>query len=114
MLPSIVVVTQEDPRKTHRPVEALRIALGLSTGGNPLSIVLLGPSRLLTTDELDDVVDVDVLEKFLPSLSQLDIPMIVPTGSSQEFPPSRQLKITESPVADIHRLITDSDRSIVF
>ncbi len=114
MPPSIVVLSQEDPRKTHRPVEALRIALGLSTGGNPLSVVLLGPSRLLTTDDLDDVVDVDVLEKYLPSFAQLDIPMIVPIGSRIEFPPSRQLKVTEAPVEEIQRLITQSDRSIIF
>jgi hypothetical protein len=112
--PSIVVVSQEDPLKTHRPVEALRIALGLSTGENPLSVVLLGPSRLLTTDNLDDVIDLDILEKYLPSFAQLDIPVYVPTGSHKEFAPGHHLNITEAPMTNIQRLITQSDRSIVF
>jgi hypothetical protein len=114
MHPSIVVVTQEDPRKTHRPVEALRIALGLSTGGNPLSVVLLGPSRLLTTDDLDEVIDLDILEKYLPSLAQLNIPLIVPLGSQPQYKPSRNLRVTERPLHDIQTLITTSDRSIIF
>lgn len=114
MHPSIVVVTQEDPRKTHRPVEALRIALGLSTGENPLSVVLLGPSRLLTTDDLDEVIDLDIFEKYLPSLSQLDIPFIVPLGSTSQYKPSRNLRVTEQPLHDIQTLITTSDRSIIF
>lgn len=114
MRPSIVVVTQEDPRKTHRPVEALRIALGLSTGDNPLSVVLLGPSRLLTTDDLDDVIDLDILEKYLPSLVQLDIPFIVPLGSQRQYKPSHHLRVTERPLPDIQSLIMTSDRSIIF
>lgn len=114
MHPSIVVLSQEDPRTTHRPVEALRIALGLSTGGNPLSVVLLGPSRQLMTDELDDIIDVDILEKYLPSFAQLDIPVVVPSGSTSEFPPGRHLKVTEAPLEEIHRLVVQSDCSIIF
>ena len=75
MFPSIVVVIQEDPLHTHRAVEALRIALGLSTGGNPLSIVLLGEAPLLLADDTDNVVDAEILEKYLPSIKQLETPL---------------------------------------
>jgi sulfur relay (sulfurtransferase) DsrF/TusC family protein len=85
MFPSIVVVIQENPLKTHRAVEALRIALGLSTGGNPLSIVLLGEAPLLLTEDTDLVVDAEILEKYLPSLRQLGTPFVVPPGSGSRF-----------------------------
>ena len=114
MQPRIVVVTQEDPRTTHRPVEALRMVLGLSTGGNPLSVILLGPSRILMTDALDEIVDADTFERYLPSLSQLRIPFIVPTGSLEEYRSAAILPITERPLADIASLILDSDYSLVF
>ena len=42
----IVVLICEDPITSHRPVEALRIALGLSTGPNPITIVFMGKARL--------------------------------------------------------------------
>jgi len=74
----IAVVIQEDPRKTHRPVEALRIALGLVAGSHHTTVILLGDSFRLLTDETDDIVDVDILEKYLPSIVQLQIPFLLP------------------------------------
>jgi len=75
MPPSIIVVIHEDPRKTHRAVEALRIALGLGTGDNPLTVVLLDQAPLLLVEDQDDLVDGEILEKYLPSLKQLQIPL---------------------------------------
>src|SRR5690349_150303 len=55
MAKNIVVVIQEDPRKTHRPVEALRIALGLTSGSHRTTVVLLGEAVRLLGDETDDI-----------------------------------------------------------
>jgi len=74
---TIAVVIQEDPRKTHRPVEALRIALGLVAGSHHTTVILLGDSFRLLTDETDDIVDVDILEKYLPSIVQLQVPFLL-------------------------------------
>jgi hypothetical protein len=74
---NIAVVIQEDPRKTHRPVEALRIALGLVAGSHQTTVILLGESFRLLTEDLDDIIDVDILEKYLPSITQLKIPFIL-------------------------------------
>ena len=65
MPPSVVVVIREDPRKTHRAVEALRIALGLSTGENPMTVVLLDQAPLLISDDPEEIVDGEILEKYL-------------------------------------------------
>ena len=74
---NVAVVIQEDPRKTHRPVEALRIALGLSAGSHATTVVLLGEAARLLGDETDDILDIEILEKYLPTIKQLEIPFII-------------------------------------
>lgn len=78
MAKNIAVVIQEDPRTTHRPVEALRIALGLVAGAHITTVILLGEAVRLLTDDTDDIIDLDILEKYLPSIEQLEIPFILP------------------------------------
>ena len=114
MPPSVVVVIREDPLKTHRPVEALRIALGLSTGGNPLTVVLLERAPLLLTEDTSEVLDAEILEKYLPSLKQLKIPFIVPLGARAAFPFDRGFDIRESSSRDIEALVSSSDRVLAF
>jgi hypothetical protein len=75
---NIAVVIQEDPRTTHRPVEALRIALGLVAGSHITTVILLGEAVRLLIKDTDDIVDVDILERYLPSIKQLAIPFILP------------------------------------
>ena len=77
MAKHVAVVIQEDPRKTHRPVEALRIALGLASGSHVTTVVLLGEAIRLLGDETDDILDADILEKYLPTIEQLEIPFIL-------------------------------------
>ncbi len=77
MAKALAVVIQEDPRKTHRPVEALRIALGLVAGSHTTTVVLLGEAERLLSEETDDIIDVDILEKYLPSIKQLEIPFLL-------------------------------------
>ncbi|MGZ8365388.1 MAG: hypothetical protein ACXWWI_02705 [Nitrospira sp.] len=74
---NVAVVIQEDPRKTHRPVEALRIALGLSAGSHLTTVVLLGEAARLLGDETDDILDIEILEKYLPAIKQLEIQFII-------------------------------------
>lgn len=81
MAKNIAVVIQEDPRKTHRPVEALRIALGLVAGSHHTTVVLLGEAFRLLTDDTEDIIDVDILEKYLPSIMQLKIPFVLKSAS---------------------------------
>ena len=80
---NIAVVIQEDPRNTHRPVEALRIALGLVAGSHHTTVILLGDAFRLLTEEIDDIIDVDILEKYLPSITQLKIPFMLQSTAAQ-------------------------------
>ena len=114
MPPSIVVVIHEDPRKTHRAVEALRIALGLGVGENPLTVVLLDHAPLLLAGGQDDLVDGEILEKYLPSLKQLQIPFLVPSGARAQFDLDPEFKILEATPREIESLVWTSDRVLVF
>ena len=69
-----VVLISEDPRVSHRANEAMRIALGIVAGDNPISIVLSGPAVHLLDDDTDDLVDGDDIAKFRASLKKLGIP----------------------------------------
>lgn len=113
MAKTIAVVIQEDPRKTHRPVEALRIALGLVAGSHRTTVILLGESFRLLTDETDDIIDVDILEKYLPSIVHLQIPFIL--QSKQDLSQIRtdfQVQYdTDEHIADVVR---STDCALIF
>ena len=109
----IAVVISEDPCVTARPVEALRIALGLCAGDHETTVVLLGhASRLLRTDT-EEIVDVDILEKYLPSFKHLSVPFIVEPGTVMDDW-SDSFSVTIRTADEIRQLIRTVDRSLVF
>jgi sulfur relay (sulfurtransferase) DsrF/TusC family protein len=114
MPPTIVVVIREDPRKTHRAVEALRIALGLAAGDNPLTVVLLDQAPLLLVEESSDIVDKDILDKYLPSLKQLQVPFVVRSGTQLQFELDPEFSAREATRQEIDSLVSHSDRVLVF
>ena len=57
----IAVVISEDPSITARPVEALRIALGLCAGDHETTVILLGRAPLLLMKDTEEIVDIDNL-----------------------------------------------------
>ncbi len=114
MAPSVVLVIRADPRKTHRAVEALRIALGLGAGDNPLTVVLLDHAPLLLAEDIDDVRDADILEKYRPSLQQLQIPFLVPTGALAQYGLDRAFAVREASLPELAILIGKADRVLVF
>lgn len=113
MAKRIAVVIAEDPTKTHRPVEALRIALGLCAGDHETTVVLLGKAPLLLTEETDDVVDVDILEKYRPSFSQLGVPFIIQFDSAIDAP-LEDFAVTRKTPEEIRHLLQSTDRTLVF
>ena len=114
MPPSIVVVIQADPRKSGRAVEALRIALGLGTADNPMTVVLLNQAPLLLSTEIDDVVDMEILEKHLPVFKDLNIPFLLQRNSRSSFPLDTDFEVREAAESDIATTIATADRVLVF
>ncbi len=114
MSKQLVVLIREDPETSHRASEAIRIALGLSTGPNPISIILLDNARLLVSDEAYDLPDGEILEKHLPVIKNLEIPIILPKGSQEKFSIDKEFSIQESSSSQIASLLEDADRVLAF
>jgi len=109
----VAVVISEDPTVTHRPVEALRIALGLCAGDHETTVVLLGRAPFLLTDEIDDVVDVEILEKYRPSFAYLAVPFILEADSP--IPAIRkEFSLSRSQPQAIRLFLQSVDRTLVF
>jgi len=109
----IAVVISEDPRSTARPVEALRIALGLYAGDHKMTVILLGQAPLLLKEDTEDIIDADILEKYLPSFKYLSIPFVVEPGSMGDAGDT-DFSVTTLPVDEIRQLVRSVDRSLVF
>ena len=109
----IAVVISEDPFITARPVEALRIALGLCAGDHETTVVLLGRASSLLMEESDEIIDIDVLEKYLPSFKQLSVPFIVEPGTAMDTW-SDNFSVACMPADDIRTLLRSVDSSLVF
>ncbi len=109
----IAVVISEDPFETARPVEALRIALGLCAGDHETTVVLLGLSSRLLMQDTEEIVNVDILEKYLPSFKQLSVPFIVEPGTVMDGW-SDDFSVTTQSADEIRQLVRTVDRSLVF
>ena len=111
---TVTVVIREDPRQSHRAVEALRIALGLGAGEDRLAVLLLDYAPLLLAEDRDEIVDEHVLEKYLPSFQHLETEFLVPPGTTARLQLEQGLTIHELPLPDLQRRVVESDRVLVF
>ena len=109
----IAVVISEDPCATARPVEALRIALGLCAGDHETTVILLGRAPILLMDDTEEIVNVEILEKYLPSFKHLSVPFIVEPGTAMDTW-SDDFSVACLPADDIRELLRSVDRSLVF
>ena len=109
----IAVVISEDPYMTARPVEALRIALGLCAGDHETTVVLLGLSSRLLMQDTEEIVDVDILEKYLPSFKHLSVPFIVEPGTVMDAW-SDDFSVITRTADEIRQFVRMVDRSLVF
>ena len=113
MAKRIAVVIAEDPCRTHRPVEALRIALGLCAGEHEATVVLLGQASLLLSDEIDEVVDVEILEKYRSSFQHLSVPFILENnGTHTAVLPG--FSVSRRSGQEIRSFLRSVDRTLVF
>lgn len=109
----VAVVISDDPHFTARPVEALRIALGLCAGDHDTTVVLLGPASRLLMEDTEEIVDAEILEKYLPSLKHLAVPFIVEPGTPMNSW-SEDFSVTIRTTDEIRQLVRSADRSLIF
>ncbi len=111
---TVTVIIQQDPFSSPKPVEGLRIALGLSTGNYNLSIILLGKARSLLTEDNVDVLDAEILEKHLPAIQELEIPILVPQGTCEELSLDPDFSVKEVPPSSLNTQTLNSSRVLIF
>lgn len=111
---SIVVIIRANPLTSAVPVEALRIALGLAAGENPITVILIGPAVHLLAEESDDIIDLEILEKYLPSFEHLQIPFILvyPSGPHPDI--QEGFAVTVGTVDSARQAMAAADRVLVF
>ena len=109
----IAVVISEDPFVTARPVEALRIALGLCAGDHETTVILLGLSSRLLMQDTEEIVDVDILEKYLPSFKYLSVPFLVEAGTPMDLWSDNFSVMPRTP-DEIRQLVQSADRTLIF
>ncbi len=109
----VAVVIADDPYLTARPVEALRIALGLCAGDHDTTVILLGPASRLLMEDTEEIVDAEILEKYLPSFKHLAVPFIVEPGSTMNTW-SDDFSVTTRTTDEIRQFIRSADRSLIF
>lgn len=83
---SILVLIKGNPLESHRPAEAIRIALGLASSDHDVTIVLLNQAPLLLSDDTEDLVDGEILQKYLPTFKELDQTFFVEEKALRKYP----------------------------
>jgi len=114
--PKTLIMIQVDPTKSHRAVEALRIALGLGSHneGQDISIVLCGRAPYLLAEDSDDIVDAEILEKHLPVFVEWGTPFFIAIDA--ETPHRYLADVVTKPIAtaEISVALESADRTLIF
>jgi hypothetical protein len=115
MIRSILVFIKSDPQKSHKPAEAVRIALGLLSGDHEVKVVLMNLAPLLLGEEAEDLVDGELLMKYLPTLIELGQTFYVEQTAWESLAIGRTEAETASvSVAEIGKMVQDADILISF
>jgi predicted peroxiredoxin len=112
----VLVLISVDPRDSHRANEAMRIALGIVSGENEVTIVLTGPAVHLLDAETDDLVDGDDIAKFRANLRTVGVPFHVEADGVPADPGWNVERHPLVPVSadGIAELVRGSRRALVF
>lgn len=78
MKPATLFIVDGDPRATHRPAEAVRIAAGISAWKKAdVMVYLRGPAILALGEWVDELVEEDNFTRYLPILKDTGHPIFV-------------------------------------
>lgn len=81
MKPSILFIITGDPRVSHRPAEAVRIAAGVGTWKKAdITVYLRGKAVLVLSEFVDEFVDEDNYTRYLPIIGEFGRPIYVQAG----------------------------------
>ena len=111
----ILVLIKSNPLKSHRPVEAIRIALGLASGEHPVQIVLMDQAPLVLAEESEDLVDGELLPKFLPTFKEWGQTFYVEEESWKALKPDKtEYQVVPISMSRIAKLLQQASRFMIF
>ncbi|KAB2673600.1 MAG: DsrE family protein [Verrucomicrobia bacterium] len=92
--PRVLILVTSDPRKSHRPSEAVRIAAGVAAWKKvDVRIYLHGSAIRVAGEWVDELIGEDDFVRYLPIAVSADSPVLVQAGA-------RELaELGDSPVA---------------
>jgi hypothetical protein len=80
--PSLLFVITSDPRTSHRPAEAIRIAAGVGVWKRAdVAVYLRGPAVLALGEHTEDLMDEENYTRYLPSVRDFGRPIYVQRGA---------------------------------
>jgi len=78
MKPKLLVLVTSDPRTSHRPAEAVRIAAGVGAWQKAeVTLYLRGPAVLAVGEWVDELVQEDNFTRYLPIVRDFGRPVYV-------------------------------------
>ena len=113
----IVMLITENPFQTHRPAEALRIALGLGSGGDIIvTVILRGEAARLLTDDVEEACDGEELaEHYLPVFREWGTTFLVDEAATRYLDNGRtDFPFTVLSEADIATALANAGRVMIF
>jgi sulfur relay (sulfurtransferase) DsrF/TusC family protein len=84
MNPKVLFIITGDPRSSHRPAEAIRIAAGVGTWKKAdVTVYLRGPAVLALSEWVDDFVDEDNYTRYFPIVAGFGRPIYAQKGAPE-------------------------------
>ncbi len=82
MPPTLLFIVTADPRASHRPAEAIRIAVGVGVWKTvEVTVYLRGAAVLALCEETEHLVDEENYRRYLPALADFGRPIYVQRGA---------------------------------
>ncbi len=116
MPPTLLFIITTDPRTSHRPAEAIRIAAGVGVWKQvDVTVYLRGAAVLAVVEDTGQLVDEENYRRYLPALAELGHPIYVQRGAPLLLKPvERRLKIEELDDARLAALAAKSSYVLRF
>ena len=84
MNPKVLFIVTGDPRTSHRPAEAIRVAAGVGTWKKAdITVYLRGPAVLALSEWVDEFVDEDNYTRYFPIVAEWPRPIYVQKDAAE-------------------------------
>jgi sulfur relay (sulfurtransferase) DsrF/TusC family protein len=111
----VVVVIRRTPFNSERTSEALRMAVGLTTGDHKVTVAFLEDSVLTLGNVRADIIGADDVGKHLEACRMLGVRLVADEEALQGHAVGQPATLAEpAPFAELSRLLSDADVVIPF